>query len=472
MKGLVKTILTIIAVSAIVACVSLFAIGCGGKGDKGDKGDDSGHTHVYDKEVTTEKYLATAATCTEKATYYYSCACGEKGTQTFSSGDSLGHKFGEWQTMGGKRIRKCTRTGCDYVGGESQGLEYEVNRNDTTCCTIAGIGTCTDTDITIPEKIDGYKVTTIDQQAFAACYELTSITIPNGVTSIRQQAFVYCDGLISIVIPDSVRFIGFQAFYNCSGLTSVTIGNGLNDIDREVFGNCSGLESITVSSDNAKYHSNGNCLIETESKELIFGCKNSVIPNDGSVTSIGESAFIGCIRLTSIAIPGSVTNIPGCAFEYCGILTNIIVDKSNKKYHSEGNCLIETETKTLVLGGKNCVIPSDGSVTSIGDKAFYGRTQLDSIVIPDGVTSIGNYAFMQSGLATITIPDSITSIGDYAFLHCNILHFGLNYNEYDNALYLGNESNPYVALIEAKTTDIASCIINENCKVIANSAFV
>ena len=127
----------------------------------------------------------------------------------------------------------------------------------------------------------------------------------------------------SVVIPDYVTFIGKDAFYNCSG-----------------------LESISVSIGNAKYHGTGNCLIETESKTLILGCKNSVIPTDSSVTSIDSFAFSGCNGLTSITIPDSVT--------------------------------------------------------SIGEGAFYNCSGLTSITIPDGVTSIGWYAFYNcSGLTSI-----------------------------------------------------------------------
>ena len=68
---------------------------------------------------------------------------------------------------------------------------------------------------------------------------------------------------------------------------------------------------ITVADGNTVYHSAGNCLIETESKTLVLGCKNSVIPTDGSVTSIGEYAFYGCTSFTSVTIPSSVTSIGG-----------------------------------------------------------------------------------------------------------------------------------------------------------------
>ena len=114
-----------------------------------------------------------------------------------------------------------------------------------------------------------------------------------------------------------------------------------------------------------------------------------------------------------------VKNIPSDAFRSCTGLTSIQVASGNRTYHSDGNCLIET-TKTLVLGCKNSIIPSDESVTTIGDYAFSGCSGLASITIPDSVTTIGNYAFYGcTGLTSITIPNSVTSIGSYAFWGCS-----------------------------------------------------
>ena len=137
------------------------------------------------------------------------------------------------------------------------------------------------------------------------------------------------------------------------------------------------------------------------------------------ITRIGSYAFSGCTGLTSVTIGSGVTSIGNYAFKDCIGLTSIVVANGNTKYHSAGNCLIETESKKIVLGCKNSVIPTDGSVTSIGEGAFYGCRGLTSIVIPDSVTSIGDYAFYGCrGLTSITIPDSVTSIGLCAFEGC------------------------------------------------------
>jgi len=136
-----------------------------------------------------------------------------------------------------------------------------------------------------------------------------------------------------------------------------------------------------------------------------------------SVTSIGARAFAECFSLTSITIPDSVTSIGGSAFSSCVGLESITVNSGNTVYRSEGNCLIEISSNTLIRGCKNSVMPS--SVTSIGEYAFSRITGLTSIIIPDSVTSIGWGAFSGcTGLTSITISNSVTNIGGAAFYGC------------------------------------------------------
>ena len=316
------------------------------------------------------------------------------------------------------------------------------------------------TSVTIPDS-----VTTIGTATFYECTSLSSVTIPNSIISIGNHAFTGCSGLTNVLIPNSVTTIGSWAFSGCSGLTSIDIPNTVTSIGSSAFYQCSGLANIVVANDNPIFDSRNNCnaIIETATSTLVIGCKNTVILN--SITSIGNDAFTGCSGLTNVIIPNSVTHIGDRAFLSCSFtsidipnsvvsigddafkwnpnltsvtipnsvttiginpfsgcirLANITVDTGNLCYDSRNNCnaIIETATNALITGCMNSVIPN--SVTSIGDYAFSRCSGLTNIDIPNSVTSIGHSAFERcSGLTNIDIPNSVTSIGAYAFTNSN-----------------------------------------------------
>ena len=153
--------------------------------------------------------------------------------------------------------------------------------------------------------------------------KIKTVEMSDGVTRIGEGAFLECGRLTSIEIPDSVTSIGESAFEDCSSLTSMEIPDSVTSIGDKAFAYCPGIETMTVSSNNTVYRSSGNCIIETATKTLLAGCKNSVIPTDGSVTSIGECAFYRCSSLTSIEIPDGVTSIGRQAFYICRNLETI-----------------------------------------------------------------------------------------------------------------------------------------------------
>ena len=375
---------------------------------------------------------------------------------------------------------------------------------------------------TIPEKVNyngvEYAVTSIGNYAFCDCDGLTSVSIPKTVTSIKSNAFCNCYGLTSVTIPNSVTMICENAFYVCSRLTSVTIPNSVTSIGNYAFGYCMGLVSIIIPNSvteiegfafkgvkNIIYEGsaigrpwgalNVNGIIDedfiyadaekTTLTAYLGNDSNVIIPN--SVTIIKDSAFWGCSVVKSIEIPNSVecienvllgSNLEKAEFPSIEKLCNIkFKSPISYAYH-------------LYINGEEVsqvIIPS--SVISIGNYTFTGCSNLTSVTIPNSVTTIGNGAFsFCSSLEAVAIPNSVTTIGNGAFSSCSNLtsvtipnsvssignNFGgcpnLEFNEYDNAYYLGNTENPYVALIKAKT-NITSCEINDSCKFILGGAF-
>ena len=338
---------------------------------------------------------------------------------------------------------------------------------------------CTNlTSVEIPNS-----VTSIGNYAFDGCTNLTSVEIPNSVESIGEGAFRNCTALTSVEVPKNVTSIGTNAFQGCESLTSATILGSVTTISNNAFSGCTELKSVKIP-DSVTSIGRGafrNCAALT----------SITIPN--SVTSIGSEAFLKCTSLTSISIPAKVTNIGANAFYGC---TNIIdvycyadpknltwdesrcddfksgketicyvpgnyLDNYNEYFDGSVNVKFEKNPESL-LGGKcgenarwefdpttrkltisgtgdmdgfgrgaqpwkdhmsyiTSVVIEDG-ITSIGTEAFDSCAALTSITIPDSVKSIGNYVFQScTNLTSIAIPDSVTSIGSHLFYGCTSL---------------------------------------------------
>ncbi len=289
------------------------------------------------------------------------------------------------------------------------------------------------------EEIIPYGVTEIAKDAYKNQADIIEVILPDSVTSIGECAFYECSGLTSIEIPNGVTSIEDYAFAHCSGLTSIEIPNSVTSIGKAFYG-CSGLTSISVKKGNPIYHSAGNCLIQTEEKILLCGCQNSIIPDNGSVTSIGEKAFCQCSGLTSVKIPNGVTSIGDDAFYECSGLTSVKIPNSVTSIGIWAFCQCSGLTSVKI----------PNSVTSMGKLAFYGCSGLTSIEIPSSVTSIGDFAFAYcSGLTSIEIPDSVTNIEKQAFVGCKEITICANQNSYAEQ-YAQEHDIPFQAVIPKK----------------------
>ena len=234
-------------------------------------------------------------------------------------------------------------------------------------------------------------LTSINNNAFDNCIQLTSITLPMQISRIGSEAFYRCTSLSSINIPNNVTRIEYCAFFGCRSLTTICIPNSVQNIESLAFCGCCGLTALWVEEGNSRYDSRNNCnaIIETDSNTLIVGCSTTIIPE--SVTSIGEAAFRESSELLSINIPQSVTSIGDEAFTGCYALSSITIPNS---------------------------------ISNIGQTAFGWCHSLKTVKIPNSVKIISEYLFEESNLLTsISIGDSVISIGEKAFAGCGNLSF-------------------------------------------------
>ena len=125
----------------------------------------------------------------------------------------------------------------------SEGLELELSE-DQTSYIVMGIGTCTDTDIVIPNIYNGLPVTSIAMCAFAQCTSITSVIIPDSITYIGGGAFSFCYSIESIMIGNSVTKINVDTFQGCNSLTNINIPKSVKEIDAFAFFVCTSLISI------------------------------------------------------------------------------------------------------------------------------------------------------------------------------------------------------------------------------------
>ena len=255
----------------------------------------------------------------------------------------------------------------------------------------------------------------------------------------------YTGNQAKVTIPAGTRVIGVMAFDDCTGLKELVIPNSVVEIRNMAIIYCDDLERIAVVGDNFEFYTSGNCLIDVEEKHLVAAGSGSKIPSDGSVISIGdyvfaghsdlnrvaipegivrigESAFCECDNLVSVDLPSTVTLVDYRPFIYSENLTCITVADGNPVYHSAGNCLIETESRTLLAGCLGSTIPADGTVTAIGNEAFAGCKKLKTIHIPHQVLAIGRGAFENCAeLACVTIENPAATISDDTFAGCGKL---------------------------------------------------
>ena len=366
------------------------------------------------------------------------------------------------------------------IGGNCGATDHETevtwSLNSYGVLTISGSGAMTDLVSEAYQPWKGYRTS------------ITSVVIESGVTSIGYHAFEGCTGLTSVTFDGtpSLETIGNRAFYLCTNLTSIEIPASVTSIGQSAFSACSGLASITFAS---------GSKLKTIGESVFYNCSNTNLKSieiPTSVTTIGNWAFMYCSYLESITIPASVTSIGNLAFESCSNLASVTVFSASCTLGTQAfdGCtnlaniyvfsdLVDTYKGMTNWSDYNGIITAmtnphgkcgasdhesdvrwvlnNGTLTimkvgSTGAMANYGgddqpwkdyRSNIKSVVIVNGVTTIGDgafiacsnlatvtfdgnsqpisfnlYAFSGCGFTSVTIPSNVTSIGDFTFSGC------------------------------------------------------
>lgn len=238
----------------------------------------------------------------------------------------------------------------------------------------------------------------IEDNAFEGCVELVKLDMPNSLETIKGAAFARC-GFSVVEISDGVKEIGENAFYSSSTLNSVKIGKSVTTIGRRAFSECPALTSVTLG-ENLKF-------IKTSAFESCKALSNIILPS--SLQVIDSRAFYNT-ALVSVSVPSSVVNIDKDAFERIYSLKEIKVDEANTVY-SDIDGVLCSKTKTVLFRypnskGKTYTVPN--TIKKIYDRAFSYCRDLETIVFPASVISIGNSIFDWGGeyqpkLKSITI---------------------------------------------------------------------
>lgn len=364
---------------------------------------------------------------------------------------------------------------------------------------IVGTGNMTNYSSTSVAPWDSYKdeiksvviyegVTSVGNDTFVGCENLTYVYLPNTVTKIGNTAFRDCTSLASISIPNSVTNIGYYAFYGCTALTSVTIPEGVTTIGNYAFGKCSGLttiiipDTVTTIAKNAFYKctsltevyyagtqeqwdtvtidATGNEAITdniilattvtgtcgTNLTWYLINNEKLVISGNGAMTDYDSYSnyvpwygYASSIR--KIVIEDGVTRIGQYAFYNCYNLMELKMPVSAYcNYNAFYNC-DSIQNITLTKGNGQAVDYSWSSHSYTPWK----NNAVTEIIITDGVTRIGDYYFYNcKNVKKITIPDSVIEIGVEAFSDSNIIdiYFGGSISEWLDIDFSSNGSNP------------------------------
>ncbi len=265
------------------------------------------------------------------------------------------------------------------------------------------------TKITLEEGVE-----TIGDYAFDNCKKLESVFFPSTLQTIGNYAFNECDGLVEVNVPESVTSIGTFAFAKCDNLERVKLPDGLETLSDWTFDICPKLTTINFPS-----------ALKTIGKNVFYNCDAlTAIELPEGVTTIGQLAFYDCNALREVTIPATVTRIDQEAFACCSAIEKLTIWSTNVSYW-RWDAFYGVNPKVLTASHRpqNMGMGNLVTVTVLGETLsssfLAGLTNLQTVILTESVTSIGNNAFNGcSSLTALEIGANVTSIGTGVFTNC------------------------------------------------------
>ena len=439
---------------------------------------------IYDRAFSTCTYLRTVtipASVTSIGSYAFN-NCGYLETIYYEGTQRQWnevYKQYEWDCYAGISTENGIYA-VEFLGpAEPESLDF-YSYGDGTCC-VAGVGTCSSTDIVVPSvSPDGDVVVAIANDAFNYCEDMLSVYIPasvkyienfafyncsalttvtfedgSGLETIGDGAFIYCYELQNIELPEGIKTLGNGAFNNCDSLLSIHLPSSLEILGDEVFYDCDSLVTVTFGED---------ISIPCIPYQGFYGCESILeIELPDGIEFIDNYAFHYCTYLVSVTIPKSVTYIGSMAFGECYYLDTVYYCGNEKEWESfskaynwsswagswtedstyEVEFLGPPAEKSLTFLSNNdgtCYVsgigdfyndsvitvpeysPDGDLVTGIYPYAFQNYDNIEVVYLPDSIIDIDNYAFYDcENLCEIEIPYGVEYIGYQAFYNCNSL---------------------------------------------------
>lgn len=406
---------------------------------------ESAHKHVYDQKVANENFIATYATCTAKAKYYYSCKCGEKQNVTFEYGSPLGHDYDDWVSNGNGTHSKVCKNNCLSVITENCDQLLVLDNNEKACskCYVDNKNPSENPDQT-PEHVHDFSIKEIKQEYLCSPAKCTAKALyfyscqcgEKGNNTFEYGYMLEHEEVWETKEPATCGKAGLM-ISKCTLCKEqvnqkpiIALEHNFINEKCSVCGDLMGTEGLRYQMNSTKDAYELVGLGSAISLDIIVPKLYNGLP----VKAISQNAFKNS-KIKSIILSENLVSINNGAFSACSELESI-------KFPD--------------------------SLLSIGDSAFINCKKLISVTIGKNVKYIGASAFYNCvQLKNVTLNDNIEYVGKYAFDNSQ----KVNYNIKNKIKYLGNEQNKYLCAISVEDKYITNLTIDTSCKVVASMAF-